>query len=80
MTTYEMRKWITKRYGKLAIQKHSVMFSGQISCLVSVVTASVPVMGGVSVGAGATKEIAIAALHGDLTGDYKRLAANASQL
>ncbi len=70
-------QWIETRYGPIVIQRHSVMFE---NALVVVVSAGVPVYKGVSVGVGATEDIAIAALYGDLTGETRKRMEQASVL
>lgn len=60
------RDWIVKRYGPITIVNQTVMYGGERGAICTVFIAAVPVWKGIAVGAGATEEIAVEALYGDL--------------
>lgn len=63
----DTRQWIETRYGPVKFASHSVMYGAPGACLVTVVTAAVPLYkGGVAVGAGASEDYAVMALYRDL--------------
>ena len=60
MTPNETYEWIVKRYGKVT--------EGSMKVFI----AAVPVMGGIAMGQGTTKEAAVESLYADLTNQEDR--------
>lgn len=69
MTNDERREWIVKRYGPIALQKRTVMYGEKHGAIASVMIATVPIMSGIAIGAGADEEYAILSLYNDLSGE-----------